>query len=71
MEDLDSGRLSKETGHGLRRRRGDGRFPGLFEGGEQLSAGELIKCIAVVSGNDAAVAMAEHLPAARPPSWSG
>ncbi|MFQ9471890.1 MAG: D-alanyl-D-alanine carboxypeptidase family protein [Oscillospiraceae bacterium] len=29
--------------------------------GEQLSAGELIKCIAVVSGNDAAVAMAEHL----------
>ena len=29
--------------------------------GEQFSAGELIKCIAVVSGNDAAVAMAEHL----------
>ena len=29
--------------------------------GEQMSAGELIKAVAVVSGNDAAVALAEHI----------
>jgi D-alanyl-D-alanine carboxypeptidase (penicillin-binding protein 5/6) len=29
--------------------------------GEQMSVSEIIKCISVVSGNDAAVAMAEHL----------
>ena len=55
MEDLDSGRLSKEgPGHGLRRRRGMGGSQVYLKEGEQLSAGELIKCIAVVSGNDAA-----------------
>ena len=29
--------------------------------GEQFTAGELLKCVAVVSGNDCAVALAEHL----------
>lgn len=33
--------------------------------GEQMSVSELLKCITVVSGNDAAVAMAEYLSGQR------
>lgn len=62
MEDLDSGRLSKEDLVTVSAAAaGMGGSQVYLKEGEQLSAGELIKCIAVVSGNDAAVAMAEHL----------
>ena len=62
MEALDAGRIRREdpvtissTAAGM------GCSQVYLEEGEQMSAGELIKCITVVSGNDAAVAMAEHL----------
>ncbi|MCI9186572.1 MAG: D-alanyl-D-alanine carboxypeptidase [Oscillospiraceae bacterium] len=62
MEALDAGRIRREdpvtissTAAGM------GGSQVYLEEGEQMSAGELIKCITVVSGNDAAVAMAEHL----------
>ena len=62
MEDLDSGRLSKKDLVTVSAAAaGMGGSQVYLKEGEQLSAGELIKCIAVVSGNDAAVAMAEHL----------
>ena len=62
MEDLDSGRLSKEDLVTVSAAAaGMGGSQVYLKEGEQFSAGELIKCIAVVSGNDAAVAMAEHL----------
>lgn len=62
MEDLDSGRLSKEDMVTVSAAAaGMGGSQVYLKEGEQFSAGELIKCIAVVSGNDAAVAMAEHL----------
>ena len=60
MEALDAGRIRREdpvtissTAAGM------GGSQVYLEEGEQMSAGELIKCITVVSGNDAAVAMAE------------
>lgn len=57
MEDLDSGRLSKEDLVTVSAAAaGMGGSQVYLKEGEQLSAGELIKCIAVVSGNDAAVA---------------
>ena len=62
MEALDAGRIRREdpvtissTAAGM------GGSQVYLEEGEQMSAGELIKCITVVSGNDAAVVMAEHL----------
>ena len=62
MEALDAGLIRREdpvtissTAAGM------GGSQVYLEEGEQMSAGELIKCITVVSGNDAAVAMAEHL----------
>lgn len=62
MEDLDSGRLSKEDLVTVSAAAaGMGGSQVYLKEGEQFSDGELIKCIAVVSGNDAAVAMAEHL----------
>ena len=62
MEDLDSGRLSKEDLVTVSAAAaGMGGSQVYLKEGEQFSADELIKCIAVVSGNDAAVAMAEHL----------
>ena len=62
MEELDSGRLSREDMVTVSAAAaGMGGSQVYLKEGEQLSAGELIKCIAVVSGNDAAVAMAEHL----------
>ena len=62
MEGLDSGSISREdlvtvSAHAA----GMGGSQVYLKEGEQMTAGDLIKCITVVSGNDAAVAMAEHL----------
>ena len=62
FEALDSGKIKKEdivtvSAHAA----GMGGSQVYLKEGEQMTVGELIKCITVVSGNDAAVAMAEHL----------
>lgn len=62
MEALDSGRLQKEdmvtvSAHAA----GMGGSQVYLKEGEQMCVDELIKCVAVVSGNDCAVALAEHL----------
>ena len=62
FEALDSGRISKDdivttSAYAA----GMGGSQVYLKEGEQMSVGEMIKCISVVSGNDAAVAMAEHL----------
>ena len=62
MEALDSGRITKEdmvcvSAYAA----GMGGSQVFLEEGEQMSVHELLKCIAVASANDAAVAMAEHL----------
>ena len=62
MEALDSGQITREDPVAISSAAaGMGGSQVYLEEGEQMSAGELIKCITVVSGNDAAVAMAEHL----------
>ncbi len=62
MEALDSGRMKKEdmvsTSAYAASMGGSQVF---LEEGEQMSVHDLLKCIAVSSANDAAVAMAEHL----------
>lgn len=62
MEALDSGRIKKEdmvsTSAYAASMGGSQVF---LEEGEQMSVHDLLKCIAVSSANDAAVAMAEHL----------
>ena len=61
-EDVDSGRLSLDDAVTASARAAS--FGGscvYLEEGEQMTAGEMLKCIAVVSANDCAVAMAEHL----------
>ena len=62
MEALDSGRITKEdmvsTSAYAASMGGSQVF---LEEGEQMSVHDLLKCIAVSSANDAAVAMAEHL----------
>ena len=42
-----------------------------FEAGEEQTVQNMIKCIEVASGNDAAVAMAEHLERAGEGAWYG
>ena len=62
MEAVDEGRLSLDeavtvSAHAA----GMGGSQVYLKEGEQMSVGEMIKCVAVVSGNDCAVALAEHL----------
>jgi len=62
MEALNSGRIAKEemvTTSAYAASMGGSQV--FLEEGEQMSVHELLKCIAVSSANDAAVAMAEHL----------
>ncbi len=62
IEDLDAGRLSAEDVVTASARAAS--FGGscvYLEEGERMSVHEMLKCIAVASANDCAVAMAEHL----------
>ena len=62
MEAVDSGRISLEdTVTVSAYAAGMGGSQVYLEEGEQMSVGEMIKCVTVVSGNDCAVALAEHL----------
>jgi len=62
MEGLDSGALSREDLVTVSANAaGMGGSQVYLKEGEQMTVGDLVKCITVVSGNDAAVAMAEHL----------
>jgi len=62
MEAFDSGRLSRdEMVTTSAYAAGMGGSQVYLKEGEQLSAWEMLKCVAVASGNDAAVALAEHL----------
>ena len=62
FEALDSGRISKEDVVTVSAyAAGMGGSQVYLEEGEQMTVDELVKCITVVSGNDAAVAMAEYL----------
>ena len=62
FEALDSGRITKEDTVTISAAAaGMGGSQVYLKEGEQMTVGELIKCITVVSGNDAAVAMAEYL----------
>lgn len=62
MEALDSGRINREDVVTVSARAsGMGGSQVYLKEGEQMTVGELIKCITVVSGNDATVAMAEYL----------
>ena len=61
-EALDSGQLTKETLIPVSARAaGMGGSQVFLEEGEELTADEMLKAIAVASGNDASVAMAEYL----------
>lgn len=61
-EDVDSGRLSlTDTVTASARAASFGGSCVFLEEGEQMSVSDMLKCIAVVSANDCAVAMAEHL----------
>ena len=62
VEDLETGRLHREDVVTASARAAS--FGGscvYLEEGEQMSVHEMLKCIAVVSANDCAVAMAEHI----------
>ena len=62
VEAVESGRLALEdTVTASARAASFGGSCVYLEEGERMSADEMIKCIAVVSANDCAVAMAEHL----------
>ena len=62
MEAVDSGRLSLEDTITVSAfAAGMGGSQVYLEEGEQMSAAEMIKCVTVVSANDCAVALAEHL----------
>ena len=62
MEALESGRLTlQDTVTASACAAGMGGSQVYLEEGEQMSVHEMLKCIAVASANDAAVAMAEHL----------
>lgn len=62
MEAVDSGRLSLEdTVTVSAYAAGMGGSQVYLEEGEQMTVGEMIKCVTMVSGNDCAVALAEHL----------
>ena len=62
MEAVDSGRLALEdtvtvSAHAA----GMGGSQVYLKEGEQMTVAEMLKCVTVVSGNDCAVALAEHL----------
>ena len=62
MEDIDSGKLSlDDVVTASARAASFGGSCVYLEEGEQMTVREMLKCIAVVSANDCAVAMAEHL----------
>ncbi len=62
MEALDSGTLAREDMVTISANAaGMGGSQVYLKQGEQMSVDELLKCVAVVSGNDCAVALAEHL----------
>ena len=62
MEALDSGRIKKEDMVSVSAYAASmGGSQVFLEEGERMSVHDLLKCIAVSSANDAAVAMAEHL----------
>ncbi len=62
LEDLDSGKLRlDDTVTASARAASFGGSCVFLEEGERMSVDEMLKCIAVVSANDCAVAMAEHL----------
>lgn len=62
MEALEAGRIQKEDMVTVSAyAAGMGGSQVYLKEGEQMSVDELIKCVAVVSGNDCAVALAEHL----------
>ena len=62
VEDIEAGRLDiNETVTASKRASTFGGSCVYLEEGEQMSVGEMLKCIAVVSANDCAVAMAEHI----------
>ena len=62
VEDLESGKIrTDDVVTASRRAASFGGSCVFLEEGERMSAEEMLKCIAVVSANDCAVAMAEHL----------
>lgn len=62
VEAVENGRLSlDDTVTASARAASFGGSCVYLEQGERMSVGEMLKCIAVVSANDCAVAMAEHL----------
>ena len=62
VEDLEAGRISPEdTVTASARAASFGGSCVYLEQGEQMSVDDMLKCVAVVSANDCAVAMAEHL----------
>ncbi len=62
IEDIESGKLSlTDTVTASKRAASFGGSCVYLEEGERMSVDEMLKCIAVVSANDCAVAMAEHL----------
>jgi len=62
MEAIDDGRLSMdEMVHVSAHAAGMGGSQCYMKEGEQFTVHDMLKCVAVVSGNDAAVALAEHL----------
>jgi len=64
-EDIESGKLSEtDTVTAGARAASFGGSCIYLEEGEQLSVADMLKCICVVSANDCAVAMAEHLSGA-------
>ena len=61
-EDLESGKIAlSDTVTASARAASFGGSCVYLEEGEQMSVSDMLKCIAVVSANDCAVAMAEHL----------
>ncbi len=61
-EDIESGRIAlDDTVTASARAASFGGSCVYLEEGEQMSVSDMLKCIAVVSANDCAVAMAEHL----------
>ena len=62
MEAVDSGQLSKDDPVTVSAyAAGMGGSQVYLEEGEQMPVSEMIKCVTVVSGNDCAVALADHL----------
>lgn len=62
VEDIEAGKISLEdTVTASERAASFGGSCVYLEEGEQMSVSDMLKCIAVVSANDCAVAMAEHL----------